>query len=125
MLCSSHPILVAVGFITVVMAPMWHMALHNTNLYGTLVRSYSLGCCSQSSVEASGLNLFMYTLFGLVHICCHLGLYTLGHLGLYSLGHLGLYIFVAIWACTVWDIWACTYLLTFGPLHGRQITIIM
>ena len=98
MLCSSHPILVAVGFITVVMAPIWHMALHNTNLYGTLVRSYSLGCCSQSSVEASGLNLFMYKLFGLVHfgpfglvhICCHLGLYTLGHLGLY--------IFVAIWA---------------------------
>ena len=100
-----------------------HIALHNTNLYGTLVRSYSLGCCSQSSVEASGLNLFMYKLFGLVHICCHLGLYTLGHLactyllpfglvqfgpfglvhicchlGLYSLGHLGLYIFVAIWA---------------------------
>ena len=90
MLCSSHPILVAVGFITVVMAPIWHMALHNTNLYGTLVRSYSLGCCSQSSVEASGLNLFTYKLFGLVHICCHLGLYTLGHLGLY--------IFVAIWA---------------------------
>ena len=90
MLCSSQPILVAVGFITVVMAPMWHMALHNTNLYGTLVRSYSLGCCSQSSVEASGLNLLMYKLFGLVHICCHLGLYTLGHLGLY--------IFVAIWA---------------------------
>ena len=55
--------------------------------------------------------------FGLVHICCHLGLYTLGHLGLY--------IFVAIWACTVWAIWACTYLLPFGPLHGRQITIIM
>ena len=106
MLCSSHPILVAVGFITVVMAPMWHIALHNTNLYGTLVRSYSLGCCSQSSVEASGLNLFMYKLFGLVHICCHLGLYTLGHLGLY--------IFVAIWACTVWAIWACTYLLPFG-----------
>ena len=111
-----------------------HIALHNTNLYGTLVRSYSLGCCSQSSVEASGLNLFMYKLFGLVHICCHLGLYTLGHLGLvhicchlglYSLGHLGLYIFVAIWACTVWAIWACTYLLPFGPLHGRQITIIM
>ena len=94
-----------------------HIALHNTNLYGTLVRSYSLGCCSQSSVEASGLNLFMYKLFGLVHICCHLGLYTLGHLGLY--------IFVAIWACTVWAIWACTYLLPFGPLHGRQITIIM
>ena len=117
MLCSSHPILVAVGFITVVMAPMWHIALHNTNLYGTLVRSYSLGCCSQSSVEASGLNLFMYKLFGLVHICCHLGLYTLGHLGLY--------IFVAIWACTVWVIWACTYLLPFGPLHGRQITIII
>ena len=109
--------LVAVGFITVVMAPMWHIALHNTNLYGPLVRSYSLGCCSQSSVEASGLNLFMYKLFGLVHICCHLGLYTLGHLGLY--------IFVAIWACTVWAIWACTYLLPFGPLHGRQITIIM
>ena len=106
MLCSSHPSLVAVGFITVVMAPMWHIALHNTNLYGTLVRSYSLGCCSQSSVEASGLNLFMYKLFGLVHICCHLGLYTLGHLGLY--------IFVAIWACTVWAIWACTYLLPFG-----------
>ena len=108
MLCSSHPILVAVGFITVVMAPMWHIALHNTNLYGTLVRSYSLGCCSQSSVEASGLNLFMYKLFGLVHICCHLGLYTLGHLGLY--------IFVAIWACTVW--WACTLpfgLVQFGP----------
>ena len=102
-----------------------HIALHNTNLYGTLVRSYSLGCCSQSSVEASGLNLFMYKLFGLVHICCHLGLYTLGHLGLYTLGHLGLYIFVAIWACTVWAIWACTYLLPFGPLHGRQITIIM
>ena len=100
MLCSSHPILVAVGFITVVMAPMWHMALNNTTLYGTLVRSYSLGCCSQSSIEASGLNLFMYKLFGLVHICCHLGLYTLGHLGLY--------IFVAIWACTIW---ACTYLL--------------
>ena len=59
MLCSSHPILVAVGFITVVMAPIWHMELHNTNLYGTLVRSYSLGCCSQSSVEASGLNLFI------------------------------------------------------------------
>ena len=102
---------------SVVMAPIWHMALHNTNLYGTLVRSYSLGCCSQSSVEASGLNLFMYKLFGLVHICCHLGLYTLGHLGLY--------IFVAIWACTVWAIWACTYLLPFGPMHGRQITIIM
>ena len=98
MLCSSHPILVAVGFIIIVMAPMWHMALHNTNLYGTLIRSYSLGCCSQSSVEASGLNLFMYKLFGLVHICCHLGLYTLVHLGLYTLGHLGLYIFVAIWA---------------------------
>ena len=48
----------------------------------------------------------------------------------------------AIWACTLWAIWACTYLLPFGlvhfgpfglvhicchpgPLHGRQITIIM
>ena len=51
--CSSHPI-------TVVMAPMWHMALHITNLYETLVRSYSLGCCSQSSVEASGLHLFKF-----------------------------------------------------------------
>ena len=92
MLCSSHPILVAVGFITIV------MALHNTNLYGTLIRSYSLGCCSQSSVEASGLNLLMYKLFGLVHICCHLGLYTLGHLGLYIFGlvHFGPFGFVHI-----------------------------
>ena len=59
MLYSSHPILVAVGSITVAMAPRWHMALHNTYLSGTLVRSYSLGCCSQSSVEASDLNLFI------------------------------------------------------------------
>ena len=97
--------LVAVGFITVVMAPIWHMALHNTNLYGTLVRSYSLGCCSQSSVEASGLNLFMYKLFGLVHICCHLGLY----------------IFVAIWAIArpannyyYYDVLICSLLAILG-----------
>ena len=77
-----------------------HMALHNTNLYGTLIRSYSLGCCYQSSVEASGLNLFIlfkggYVChlghckvgilllfvawpFGLVNICCHLGHCTAG-----------------------------------------------
>ena len=88
-----------VGFINVVMAP---------NLYGTLVRRCSLG---HGSVEASGLNLFilfsgchlgwhiiivvfvawtfgLVQLFGLVHICCHLGLYNF-------VGHLGLYIFVA------------------------------
>ena len=87
------------------------MALHNTNLYGTLVRSYSLGCCSQSSVEASGLNLFILfkgcvLIYGchmghckagiLLFLCLllgHLGLYS--YLGLYTLGNLGLYIFVA------------------------------
>ena len=93
-----------VGFITVVMAPMWHMALHNTNLY-------SLG---HGSLEASGLNLFI--LFSGCHLGhCNAGILLLlclllGHLGLYS--YLGLYIFVAIWACTtLWAIWACTYLL--------------
>ena len=111
MLCRSHPILVAVGFITVVMAPIWHMGLHNTNLYGTLVRSYSLGCCSQSSVEVSSLILFIlfkggmlisgyhlgHCKAGILLLCCLL----LGHLGLYTfVGHLGLYMFVAIWACT-------------------------
>ena len=92
MLCSSHPILVAVDFITVVMAPIWHMALHNTNLYGTLVRSYSLGCWSQSSVEASGLNLFILFKGGMLISGCHLGHCKAGRLLLLCLllGHLGL-----------------------------------
>ena len=63
-----------------------HMALHNTNLYGTLVRSYSLGCCSQSSVEASGINLFilfkggMFAIWAFVRLAGYCLL--LGHLGL-------------------------------------------
>ena len=87
MLCSSHPILVAVGFITVVMTPIWYMELHDTNLYGTLVRSYSLGCCSQSSVEASGLKKFilfkggMFAIWAVVRLADYYCL-LLGHLGL-------------------------------------------
>ena len=84
-----------------------HIALHNTNLYGTLVRSYFAGLLFPEFSRGFWLK-FVYVQaiwactyllpfglvhfgpFGLVHICCHLGLY--------SLGHLGLYIFVAIWA---------------------------
>ena len=64
-----------------------HMTLHNTDLYGTLVRSYSLGCCSQSSVEASGLNLFilfkggMFAIWAIVRLAYYYCL-LLGHLGL-------------------------------------------
>ena len=79
--------------------------------------------------EASGLILFILFKGGMLISGCHLGhckagillllcCLLLGHMGLYTfVGHLGLYMFVAIWACT--------YLLPFGTLHGRQITIIM
>ena len=113
-----------------------HMALHNTNLYGTLIRSYSLGCCSQNSVEASGLNLFILFKWGMFAIWAIVRLEDYYCL---LLGHLGLYIFVAIWAIArpannyyymifrfvvCLPFWACKYLLPSGPLHGRQILLL-
>ena len=65
------------------------MELHNTNLYGT-VRSLA-ELCSQSSVEASGLNLLILFKGGMLISGCHLGHCKAGRLLLLCLllGHLG------------------------------------
>ena len=95
MLCSSHPILVAVGFITVVMAPIWHMAptqhqsiwnISQELFAGLLFPEFSRGFWLKFVyVEAIWactyllpFGLVHFGPFGLVHICCHLGHCTAG-----------------------------------------------
>ena len=155
MLCSSHPVLVAVSFITCYGAHVAHGAKQHQSIWnisqelfaGLLVPEFSRGFWLKfvyvqaiwACTYLLPFGLVHFGPFGLVHISCHLGLYNLGHLGLYIFVVIWVierlannyYYVILYWLSFNWGLlfpepsYDILMLLPFGSLHGRQLTIIM